>query len=123
MLKVPPPRGAWVIEATKYTEVSDVCCLQFLVRLVPTLLGRHTFQTPPRWQASSCGRVLNARHCSDDSSTSEASLGRKFVPRRAMMYVPGNDERKLKKVPSLDLDCVVMDCEDGVAINRKVRNC
>ena len=38
-----------------------------------------------------------------------------------MLYVPGNDERKLKKIPMLDLDCVVMDCEDGVALNRKVR--
>lgn len=35
------------------------------------------------------------------------------------MYVPGSDKRKLKKISSLDLDCVVMDCEDGVALNRK----
>ena len=45
---------------------------------------------------------------------------RKFVPRRAALYVPGNDERKLKKIEGLDVDCVVMDCEDGVALNRKV---
>ena len=44
------------------------------------------------------------------------------MPRRAILYVPGNDERKLNKIPALDLDCVVMDCEDGVAINRKVGN-
>ncbi len=43
----------------------------------------------------------------------------KFVPRRAVLYVPGNDERKLKKIEGLDVDCVVMDCEDGVALNRK----
>ena len=46
---------------------------------------------------------------------------RKFVPRRAALYVPGNDERKLKKIEGLDIDCVVMDCEDGVALNRKVK--
>ena len=36
------------------------------------------------------------------------------------MYVPGNDEKKIKKIPSLDVDCVVLDCEDGVAVNKKV---
>lgn len=42
-----------------------------------------------------------------------------FVPRRAMMYVPGSEERKLLKIPSLGCDCAVMDMEDGVAQNRK----
>ena len=45
---------------------------------------------------------------------------RKFITRRAALYIPGNDERKLKKIEGLDVDCVVMDCEDGVALNRKV---
>src|SRR5260221_394376 len=46
---------------------------------------------------------------------------RKPIPRRALLYVPGNDERKIEKVQSIDVDCVVLDCEDGVAINKKVR--
>ncbi|PIK52075.1 putative citrate lyase subunit beta-like protein, mitochondrial-like [Apostichopus japonicus] len=41
-------------------------------------------------------------------------------PRRAMLYVPGSDERKLKKLTDLEVDCAVMDCEDGVAVNKKV---
>ncbi|XP_032833626.1 citramalyl-CoA lyase, mitochondrial [Petromyzon marinus] len=41
------------------------------------------------------------------------------VPRRAVLYVPGDDERKLRKLPTLGADCAVMDCEDGVAQNRK----
>ncbi len=49
-----------------------------------------------------------------------ASSEKKFTPRRAVLYVPGNDERKLRKVEGLNVDCVVMDCEDGVALNRKV---
>ena len=36
------------------------------------------------------------------------------------MYVPGSEERKLSKIPSLGCDCAVMDMEDGVAQNRKV---
>ncbi|CAG2054089.1 unnamed protein product [Timema podura] len=39
--------------------------------------------------------------------------------RRAILYVPGDDIRKLNKALSLDADCIVMDCEDGVATNRK----
>jgi len=35
------------------------------------------------------------------------------------MYIPGSDERKLQKIPSLGCDCAVMDMEDGVAQNRK----
>ena len=35
------------------------------------------------------------------------------------MYVPGNDNRKLAKIPSLGADCICLDCEDGVAANMK----
>ncbi|XP_015219017.1 citramalyl-CoA lyase, mitochondrial isoform X2 [Lepisosteus oculatus] len=49
--------------------------------------------------------------------TLESSI--KYVPRRAVLYVPGNDERKMRKLASLDVDCAVFDCEDGVALNRK----
>ncbi len=44
---------------------------------------------------------------------------RRYVPRRALMYVPGSDERKLAKIPKLGADCVCLDCEDGVAFNAK----
>uniref|UniRef100_A0A4W4DZ47 Citramalyl-CoA lyase, mitochondrial n=1 Tax=Electrophorus electricus TaxID=8005 RepID=A0A4W4DZ47_ELEEL len=43
----------------------------------------------------------------------------RYVPRRAVLYVPGNDERKLRKLTTLDVDCAVLDCEDGVALNKK----
>lgn len=45
---------------------------------------------------------------------------RRFFPRRAVMYVPASDERKTKKVLSLQVDTVVFDIEDGVAVNQKV---
>ena len=40
--------------------------------------------------------------------------------RRSLMYVPGNDERKISKIPVLGADCICLDCEDGVALNKKV---
>ena len=41
-------------------------------------------------------------------------------PRRALLYVPGDDMRKIRKAATLGADCVCMDMEDGTAINRKV---
>uniref|UniRef100_A0A8C9CV82 Citramalyl-CoA lyase n=1 Tax=Panthera leo TaxID=9689 RepID=A0A8C9CV82_PANLE len=48
-----------------------------------------------------------------------SSSNHKYIPRRAVLYVPGNDEKKIKKIPSLNVDCAVLDCEDGVAMNKK----
>ncbi len=39
--------------------------------------------------------------------------------RRALLYIPGHDERKIRKATTLDVDCVCLDMEDGVALNRK----
>eukprot|EP00096_Caligus_rogercresseyi_P012814 TRINITY_DN5491_c0_g1_i1.p1 TRINITY_DN5491_c0_g1~~TRINITY_DN5491_c0_g1_i1.p1 ORF type:complete len:341 (-),score=62.06 TRINITY_DN5491_c0_g1_i1:21-1043(-) len=40
---------------------------------------------------------------------------RELTPRRALMYVPGSDERKLAKIPQLGADCICLDMEDGVS--------
>lgn len=45
---------------------------------------------------------------------------KKFVPRRACLYVPGSDIKKIEKVQNLDVDALVLDCEDGVAATAKV---
>ena len=42
-----------------------------------------------------------------------------FHARRALMYVPGSDEGKILKAAASDLDCAILDLEDGVAFNRK----
>src|SRR5574339_1225460 len=39
--------------------------------------------------------------------------------RRALLYMPGDDRRKIEKASPLGVDCVCMDMEDGVAISRK----
>ncbi len=39
--------------------------------------------------------------------------------RRSFLFVPGSEERKLQKAPSLGADAVVLDLEDGVAATRK----
>lgn len=39
--------------------------------------------------------------------------------RRSLLFMPGDDRRKIEKGAGLDADSVVMDLEDGVALNRK----
>ena len=39
--------------------------------------------------------------------------------RRALLYMPGDDQHKIEKATSLGVDCICMDMEDGVAISRK----
>jgi len=39
--------------------------------------------------------------------------------RRALLYVPGDDRHKIEKSLTLGVDCICMDMEDGVALNRK----
>jgi citrate lyase beta subunit len=39
--------------------------------------------------------------------------------RRALLYSPGDDWHKLEKAAGLGADCVCLDLEDGVALNRK----
>ena len=45
--------------------------------------------------------------------------GRMNTARRALMYVPGNDDHKIAKAAALEVDGVILDLEDGVAFNRK----
>ena len=40
-------------------------------------------------------------------------------PRRALLYTPGDDLKMIQKTTSLDVDCICLDMEDGVAANRK----
>lgn len=39
--------------------------------------------------------------------------------RRCLLFMPGDDLKKIQKGASLDVDAIVMDLEDGVALNRK----
>ena len=41
-------------------------------------------------------------------------------PRRSLLYVPGNETKKVSKAAGLSADVVVLDCEDGVAQSMKV---
>ncbi|KAK5969750.1 Citrate lyase subunit beta protein mitochondrial [Trichostrongylus colubriformis] len=43
----------------------------------------------------------------------------KYVPRRALLYVPASNQKMLDKVPNIQADCVVLELEDGVAITSK----
>ena len=40
--------------------------------------------------------------------------------RRALLYTPGDDLKKITKAAALGVDCLCMDIEDGVAVSHKV---
>ena len=78
--------------------------------------------------ASSAATVSNFHQSSREGTTEACAPGpveveeKRFFPRRAVMYVPACDERKTKKASLLDVDTIVFDIEDGVALNQKVNN-
>ena len=39
--------------------------------------------------------------------------------RRALLYMPGDDRRKIEKATALGVDCICMDLEDGTAVSQK----
>jgi citrate lyase beta subunit len=41
--------------------------------------------------------------------------------RRALLYTPGDDQHKIQKTTTMDIDCICLDIEDGVANNRKAQ--
>ncbi|CAI8022751.1 Citramalyl-CoA lyase, mitochondrial [Geodia barretti] len=49
----------------------------------------------------------------------EGSRRSLFFPRRAVMYVPACDERKVLKTTTISVDSIIFDIEDGVAANKK----
>ncbi|ORX82894.1 beta subunit of citrate lyase [Basidiobolus meristosporus CBS 931.73] len=59
-----------------------------------------------------------ARYFSTPATTTD-SIEAKERLRRSIFYVPGSDERKLKKSLGLAADCLVYDLEDSVSLNRK----
>lgn len=42
-----------------------------------------------------------------------------MYPRRCLLFMPGDDLKKIQKGSGLGVDSIVMDLEDGVALNRK----
>ena len=45
--------------------------------------------------------------------------GANHACRRALLFMPGDDRRKIEKGAALGVDSVIMDLEDGVALNNK----
>lgn len=85
-----------------------VCVLMYVYICVDRESG---WLLPAAWQL--CTQAWRHHHYSAGTSL-------RYIPRRAVLYCPGNDERKLRKLASLDVDCAVLDCEDGVALSKKV---
>jgi citrate lyase beta subunit len=65
-------------------------------------------------------RLFSGKLGTKEKSTTLTSSEEEDMPaRRAMLYVPADDERKINKAAGLGVDSICLDIEDGVAINRK----
>ncbi|VDN54802.1 unnamed protein product [Dracunculus medinensis] len=53
------------------------------------------------------------------STTGNVYNRAKYIPRRALLYVPGSNLKMLQKVPQIKVDSLVLELEDGVAMNAK----
>ncbi|KAJ3041494.1 hypothetical protein HDV00_009290 [Rhizophlyctis rosea] len=65
----------------------------------------------------SCRRSLSVTINADKTGSEAATPSERF--RRAIFYVPGSDERKLRSSTKRVVDTVVFDLEDSVPFNRK----
>ncbi|KAL5010755.1 hypothetical protein ScPMuIL_013060 [Solemya velum] len=86
------------------------------------LIAKNTLSTSSKSYYLPSGNRFSKRFYSLDVVSDDVipkPSERLYIPRRAVLYVPGNDEKKLMKIPSFELDCAVMDLEDGVALTRK----
>ena len=64
-------------------------------------------------------RIISIRRLIGLSTTFKTNKRSKHdISRRALMYVPGHDEKKIQKIKSLNADCVVLDLEDGVGYDK-----
>ncbi|KAF7494847.1 Citramalyl-CoA lyase [Sarcoptes scabiei] len=82
-----------------------------MIRLIPRIIS---FDPRPIFGCLACKRNLSTTQ-NDDLFDSN------ILPRRAILYVPGNDQRKIDKALGTfkQIDSIVLDCEDGVAANNK----
>ena len=54
--------------------------------------------------------------CSCTGGAESARFEKKTI-RRSLLYVPGQDLKKIEKLSQIKVDCAVLDCEDGVGID------
>jgi len=62
------------------------------------------------------GNISNARRMLTNWSMNSAVT---FRPRRSLLFVPADDRKKVNKASKLTADCIILECEDGVAMSQK----
>jgi citrate lyase beta subunit len=53
------------------------------------------------------------------ASWEQSEIENRNSPRRSVLFMPGDSLRKISKATQIEVDAIVMDLEDGVALNRK----
>jgi citrate lyase beta subunit len=110
------------LEVRTGSEVSDEAAVGSLVAV--SALENKGWQAVIK--ATGIRMIINAMRwgmASNDSSITNygiiATDGGAMHARRALLYMPGDDRHKIEKAITLDVDCICMDMEDGVAPSHK----
>eukprot|EP01083_Nonionella_stella_P092887 260177_1 len=76
----------------------------------------HVQSANPRkvWQ---CSRTFSDAQATYSRNTASSPLVR---PRRALLYMPGNNARMVAKAARLSVDTICMDLEDAVTVDKKI---
>ena len=106
-------RGMLIPIVTSRTPLCIFCSNKLLQASWNTSVSAHAVSI-----SKGLGKSVAGYYHTAGKSTEQFVKHKISPPRRALLYVPGHDERKIKKVTDLHVDCVALDCEDGVAFSK-----
>src|SRR4029079_15841496 len=80
----------------------------------------------PSSRDSGCAKARNGKGCPAPSAglrctAQRGSIAMEGRPRRSVLYMPGCNERALEKAKTLPADALILDLEDAVAPDEKIR--
>ena len=81
--------------------------------------SKSSFLTLQRSLLDSNKKLFDARRTLTNWNLTTAAST--FRPRRSLLFVPADDLKKINKASNLAADSIILECEDGVAMNKKVR--
>ncbi|SHM94268.1 citrate lyase subunit beta / citryl-CoA lyase [Roseibium suaedae] len=70
-----------------------------------------------KWKLRACGISLLRSNMMPAGES--FAMTQQFKPRRSALYMPGSNARALEKAQTLDVDCLILDLEDAVALDSK----
>lgn len=91
---------------------------KFFSRVANHNIGRMTISAPQTFERDN-GYTRSYSSDISGTATDHSVVKTASVLRRALLYLPGNNKKMARKAAGLNVDCVCLDLEDAVSLNRK----